>query len=86
MHEMSVALEVCRVAERHVGVEGAPLLSRVTLLVGDDAGLEPANLEFCLDTLLKQPPFAGAAVEIKRAPGDVLRVESLEVDDARSSH
>lgn len=81
MHEMSIALEVCRVAERHVGRDRLPNVVEVCLAVGDDAGVEADNLEFCLEALLSAPPFAGATPVIRRLPGDVLRVESLEVDD-----
>ncbi len=83
MHEMSVALEVCRMAEERLdGVLLGQLVS-VGLEVGDDAGLEPENLSFCLEALLAQPPFAGAKPVIERVKGDVLRLSYLEVDDGR---
>jgi Zn finger protein HypA/HybF involved in hydrogenase expression len=80
MHEMSVALEVCRMAEERLGRD-TRRLRRVGLIVGDDAGIEPANLSFCLDALLGQPPFGAASTLLTRAPGDALRVEYYEVDD-----
>ena len=81
MHELSVALEVCRMAEERLGPEELPLLTAVGLEVGQDAGLEPANLQFCLETLLAAPPFAGARPVITRLPGDTLRLAYLEIDD-----
>jgi Zn finger protein HypA/HybF involved in hydrogenase expression len=81
MHELSVALEVCRMAEERLGAEGAVRLRVVGLEVGDDAGLEPDNLTFCLDALLTQPPFGAARAAVARRPGDVLRVDYYEVDD-----
>ena len=86
MHEMGVALEICRIAEQHVGADSARLLTGVGLIVGDEAGVERSSLEFCLETLLSQPPFAGAKPVISRSAGDALRVTFLEVDDARPSH
>lgn len=80
MHELSVALEVCRMAEERLGPD-ARRLRRVGLIVGDEAGVEPANLSFCLDALLGQPPFGAANVVVNRSPGDALRVEYYEVDD-----
>jgi Zn finger protein HypA/HybF involved in hydrogenase expression len=80
MHELSVALEVCRMAEKRLGRD-TPRLRRVGLVVGDDAGLEPANLSFCLDALLGQPPFGAASALVSRTAGDALRVEYYEVDD-----
>ncbi|HSA54751.1 MAG TPA: hydrogenase/urease maturation nickel metallochaperone HypA [Gemmatimonadaceae bacterium] len=80
MHELSVALEVCRMAEERLGATVSSL-RLVRLEVGDDAGLEPENLAFCLDALLSQPPFGAAHAELARGPGDVLRVDYFEVDD-----
>jgi Zn finger protein HypA/HybF involved in hydrogenase expression len=82
MHEMSLALEICRIAEDQVGPGGAECLVAVGVEVGDDAGVEVSSLAFCLEALLTQPPFAKAKPVIDRRPGDVLRVSYLEVDDA----
>lgn len=83
MHEMSVAMEVCRIAEEQVGRDAARDVLTVGVEVGDDAGVEVSSLTFCLETLLAEPPFAGATPVIERRPGDVLRVSYLEVDDGR---
>ena len=85
MHELSIAGEVCRLAEERLGTDGASRLRVVAVVVGDEAGLEPDNLEFCLGALLVQPPFGGGRARITRVPGDDLRVEYLEVDDERSN-
>ena len=84
MHEMSIALEVCRIATDRLGPLPGTALVEVGMEVGDDAGIEPANLEFCLGALLDQPPFRHAALTMRRVPGDVLRVAYLEVDDERT--
>jgi Zn finger protein HypA/HybF involved in hydrogenase expression len=83
MHEMSIALSVCQMAEERLGVGTLPQVTRVGLTVGDESGVEPSSLEFCLDTLLAAPPFAGAKSVITRSAGDELHLEYLEVDDAR---
>ncbi|HTR20016.1 MAG TPA: hydrogenase/urease maturation nickel metallochaperone HypA [Gemmatimonadales bacterium] len=91
MHEMSIALEVCRMAEERLGSPsagdggggGPASLIAVGVEVGDDAGVEPENLSFCLEALLSSPPFQGARPVILRQPGDVLRLAYLEVDDGR---
>jgi Zn finger protein HypA/HybF involved in hydrogenase expression len=82
MHEMSMALEIGRIAEEKLG-ERSPQLVTVAVDVGDDAGVEPASLEFCLEAVFAVPPFAGAKPAILRCAGDVLRVAYLEVDDGR---
>jgi Zn finger protein HypA/HybF involved in hydrogenase expression len=81
MHEMSIALEVCRIAERHVGALQLPYVVEVGLEVGDDAGVEFEALEFCLEAALATPPFTGAKAAITKLSGDVLRLTYLEVDD-----
>ena len=81
MHEMSLALEICRIAEDQVGRDALPLVREVGVLVGWDSGVEPDSLEFCLDSLLSHPPFAGAKVIMEREAGDDLRVTYLEVED-----
>ena len=80
MHEMSIALEIARLAEDRLGDAAAQLVT-VGVEVGDDAGVEPASLEFCLEAVLATPPFRGAKGTIVRAPGDVLQLAYLEVDD-----
>lgn len=86
MHEMSLAMEVCRIAEERVGRESLPRLREVGLAVGLDSGVEPQSLEFWLETLLTSPPFVGARAVLDVGPGDDLRVTYLEVDDGDPPH
>ena len=80
MHEMSMAMEIGRIAEEKLG-ERSPQCVTVAVDVGDDSGVEPGSLEFCLEAVFAVPPFAGAKPAILRCAGDVLRVAYLEVDD-----
>lgn len=85
MHEMSVALEICRLAEERLGGESGRLVA-LGVTVGDEAGVEPENLAFCLEAVLAEPPFRGATPRIERQPGDALHLGYLEVsDDDRSN-
>jgi Zn finger protein HypA/HybF involved in hydrogenase expression len=83
VHELSVALEVCRMAEERLGRDVLPQVVAIGVEVGDDAGIEASNLEFCLEALLAAPPFHRAVPRITRLPGDALRLAYLEVDDER---
>ena len=83
MHELSIAMSVCQMAEDKLGPEALAQVTRVGLTVGDDSGVEPASLEFCLDALLATPPFTGAKTVITQTAGDTLHLDYLEVDDAR---
>ncbi len=82
MHEMSLALEVGRMVEKRNGAYPGRLVT-VGVAVGNDAGVEPASLEFCLEAVLAHPPFAGARAVLTKVPGDALRLDYLEVDDGR---
>jgi Zn finger protein HypA/HybF involved in hydrogenase expression len=76
-------MEICRIAgERLAGADPRQLIA-VGLDLGDDSGLEPENLRFCLETLLAQPPFGAARPVITRLAGDALRVTYLEIEDGR---
>ena len=83
MHELSVALEICRIAEEKVGRAACASVVAVGVAVGDTSGVEPSSLAFCLDALLREPPFAGARPVLDRRPGDVLALSYLEVEDGR---
>ena len=81
MHELSVAMEVCSLAEARLGREALGSLVTVAVEVGDTCGIDPDSLAFCLEALLAEPPFEGASPVIVRRPGDVLTLSFLEVDD-----
>lgn len=80
MHELSLALEVGRLVEERLRTTPGRLVG-LGVVVGDDAGVEPDNLQFCLEAVLAQPPFGGARAVLRRVPGDELRLDYLEIDD-----
>jgi Zn finger protein HypA/HybF involved in hydrogenase expression len=84
MHEMSLALEVCAIAERSVPPDLVEAVTAVRVEVGDDAGVEAENLAFWLETLLTSPPFKAAIPKITRVPGCQLSVTHVEVEDGCS--
>ena len=81
MHEMSIAAEVCRIAEERAGRDRLARVVVVGLEIGDDAGVEIGSLEFWLEVMLTNPPFGQAKPVITRTRGDTLRVSYLEVED-----
>ena len=86
MHELSVALEIRRIAEARLARSVLPQLSAVGVELGDVSGIEPENLRFCLEAVFAEPPFRGARPVLERLGGDVLRVAYLEVDDGCPDH
>lgn len=83
MHELSLALEVCAIAERHLAGRDAGQLRTVGVEIGDESNVEVENFRFCLDALLREPPFGAARPEIIACAGNDLRLAWLEVDDGR---
>lgn len=81
MHEMSIALEICRIAAERVGHDRATAVREVGLDVGDEAGVDPDSLRLWLEVLLADPPFRGARPEISLQRGDALRLSYLTVED-----
>ena len=78
-----MALEIRRIAETRLASDERARLVTVGLEVGEESGLEPDNLRFCLDAVFAEPPFEAPRAVIERPPGDALRVIYLEVDDGR---
>jgi Zn finger protein HypA/HybF involved in hydrogenase expression len=83
MHELSLALEVCRLAGDVLTREQGTAVLGLGVEVGDDAGIELENFRFCLDALLTEPPFAGSRADLRTVPGETLRLTYVEVDDGR---
>lgn len=69
--------------EERLGSESLARVRAVGVEIGDDSGIELGNFQFCLETLLAEPPFSGARPVILRQPGPDLRLAYLEVDDGR---
>ncbi len=86
MHELSLAMEVCRLAEERLAVDDMARLRTVAIEVGADANIEVENFRFCLEALLSTPPFAGAQPALLTGPGSALRLAYLEVEDAGPDH
>lgn len=81
MHELSLALEVCRLAGDVLTRERGAAVREIGVEVGDDAGVELENFRFCLDALLTEPPLTGARADLIVVPGESLRLVYVEVDD-----
>ncbi len=82
MHEMSIAMEVCRIAEDQVGLAMMARVREIGVVVGQRSGVEPESLRFCLEVLLDRPPFRGARLAFEFTSGDDLRVAYVDIDDA----
>jgi Zn finger protein HypA/HybF involved in hydrogenase expression len=83
VHELSIALEVCRIAGERLEGRDASMVRTVAVEVGVDSNIEIESLRFCLEAVLADPPWAGAVPALISRPGPDLRLAYLEVDDGR---
>ncbi len=83
MHELSLAIEVCRIAESRLEPGDVPRLRAV----GVDLGATPTSKSRTSASASRRcssaPPFEGRGPSWNCCPGDDLRVAYLEVDDGR---
>ncbi|MFA6167476.1 MAG: hydrogenase/urease maturation nickel metallochaperone HypA [Gemmatimonadaceae bacterium] len=80
MHELSLAVEIGSIAERNLGATVSRCVA-VGVDVGTESGVVPSALEFCLESVFRQPPWRGARPVLSQRPGDILQVSWLEVED-----
>ncbi|MFQ6614291.1 MAG: hydrogenase maturation nickel metallochaperone HypA [Fidelibacterota bacterium] len=68
MHEMSIALSLCDLAEREAKKAQAKIINEVEIEVGDLAGVLIDSLDFCFGIAAKSTMAAGASLKIIRVP------------------
>ena len=69
MHEMSLALNIVRIAAERARAAGARRVNRVTVAVGALAGVETEALRFCFDAARREEPLtAGAELVLEDVP------------------
>jgi Zn finger protein HypA/HybF involved in hydrogenase expression len=80
VHELSLAIEIGRLAEERLGASVARCIT-VGVEVGTLSEVEPSALEFCLEAVFSHPPWAGAKPAITRPASDVFQVTYFEIED-----
>jgi hydrogenase nickel incorporation protein HypA/HybF len=81
MHELGLAESILDLVREHVPPDRAIAVRRVTVRIGDLAGVIPDSLEFCFGAITAGTPYAGASLDIDRVEGRELRVVELELDE-----
>jgi hydrogenase nickel incorporation protein HypA/HybF len=64
MHEMGIAASVLDIVRQHVPDAAAPLVRRVTLRVGELAGVQADSLRFCFEAIVAGTPYQSATLAI----------------------
>ncbi len=70
MHEMALTENVVEIVCEEARKQGFDRVRIVRLRVGDMAAVEPEALRFCFDAVSRGTAAEGAALEIRRAPGE----------------
>ena len=66
MHEMGIAASVLDLVRQDVPVIQGPLVRRVTVRVGELAGVQADSLRFCFEALVAGTPYQSAALAIEQ--------------------
>lgn len=80
MHELSLAIEIGRLAEEKLG-DSASRCVAVGVDVGTESGVEPSALEFCLEAVFSYPPWSGVRPVLARPSGDIFQLTWFEIED-----
>jgi hydrogenase nickel incorporation protein HypA/HybF len=68
MHEMGIAESVLDIVRLHVPEAQAPLVRRVSLRVGELAGVQTDSLRFCFEAIVAGTPYGAATLAIEYIP------------------
>ena len=66
MHELGLAEGILDIVRQYVTDAEAPRVHRVTVRIGDMAGVVADSLDFCFGAMVAGTPFAGAQLVIQR--------------------
>ena len=84
MHELGLAESILDLVREYVPEADAPRVERVTVRIGDNAGVVAESLEFCFQAGVAGTPYANARLAIERGSGADLKVAEVDLaDEAR---
>jgi len=69
MHELSLAAEVIRLAEKEAAGNGASVIREITIEIGALSGVETDSFQFGLELLVKGTILEQSALDLVRIPG-----------------
>jgi hydrogenase nickel incorporation protein HypA/HybF len=82
MHEMGIAESVLDIVRQYVPEPRGQLVRRVTVRVGEFAGVQVESLRFCFEAIVAETPYPAASLAIEWVPAsNEMSVSELELDD-----
>jgi hydrogenase nickel incorporation protein HypA/HybF len=79
MHELSLCESIVKIIEKQAQRDGFSRVLRVTLSIGEQAGVSTESLAFCFPMVAKDTVANGAELLFNQTEGSDLRVSELEV-------
>jgi hydrogenase nickel incorporation protein HypA/HybF len=82
MHEMGIAESVLEIIRQYVPEPRGRLVRRVSVRVGEFAGVQADSLRFCFEAIVAGTPYQAASLAIEPVPATgELSVTELELED-----
>lgn len=80
MHEMGIACSVIEAVRKELLRYPAWRVLKVSVRIGEFAGVDSESLRFCLDAIVKDSPLAPLELIVVPCAGDELELGSLEIE------
>ena len=64
MHELSIAMSILEAAEREMAQHQSAELLRITLRIGELAGVDPESLRFSFEAITRDTPWAEVELQL----------------------
>jgi hypothetical protein len=80
MHEMGIACSVIEAVQKELLRYPAWRVLKVSVRIGQFAGVDAESLRFCLDAIVKDTPLAPLELVVVACDGDELELGSIEIE------
>ena len=80
MHEMGIASSILDAVEKELRLYPGYRAAKVTVRIGEFAGVDGDSVRFCFDTVVRDSPLAPLDLEITSGAGDELDLASIEME------
>jgi Hydrogenase/urease nickel incorporation, metallochaperone, hypA len=81
MHEMGIAASILDAVEKELLQYPGYRAAKVTVRIGEFAGVDGESVRFCFDVMVKDSPLAPLELDVVACGGDELDLGSIELDE-----
>lgn len=83
MHEMGIASSILEAVQREVSLYPGHKATKVTVRIGEFAGVDGGSLQFCFDAIVMHSPLEPLALAIEAGKGDELDLAWIELEEPK---